>query len=482
VRSPRPSPLLPTALFLAVAFLGGCARPLGPGFHFDSRNVQIRAAEEPRRIHLRVADHMENSGDRPLEALDVRVAEQLVAESQLPRITVGEHETPLVPAVAADPGLMRASLEPVWEQREPREIVTEWDLVSGAHGRIAATDRAFYILDPDALPAWQPPRGVFTRGGPIADRESLLVYAPPDFRVLGPGRLDRTRRQDQRTVYRFRQRKEQPFLPFVIAGRYQERLAGTPPGLVSYWTFEPLESQQAEPAALRLANAAKAMEDYFGPVRNDKVAVRIVEAPRELPSDFGEEGAPGAISFPGGVLLDPRGFAQGLASDAVAELAEYELARTWFGWHVGLRPEAEILMGRGMGLFAVVVSAAARGAGEREAAVASLLQRYDRAQRTAADRSLVGLPGEYSRAERITTGYKAALFLVSLEELCGRNNLRAALTHIVRALGGDQTGTEELRAALEAECGRDLAEVFRAWLNRPGLPEEFSARVRRGGN
>ena len=43
------------------------------------------------------------------------------------------------------------------------------------------------------------------------------------------------------------------------------------------------------------------------------------------------------------------------------QLAEYELARTWFGWRVRPRPEAQILMGRGMGLFGLVIAAEGRG-------------------------------------------------------------------------------------------------------------------------
>lgn len=43
------------------------------------------------------------------------------------------------------------------------------------------------------------------------------------------------------------------------------------------------------------------------------------------------------------------------------------------------------------------------------------------------------------------------------------------------------------RAAAEAVSHRDLAEMFRMWLKRPGIPNEFrdrysSPRGKRGGN
>ena len=63
-----------------------------------------------------------------------------------------------------------------------------------------------------------------------------------------------------------------------------------------------------------------------------------------------------------------------------------------------------------------------------------------------------------------------------LEDLCGHDNLRAAFHDIIRARGGDEAGYEELRAAAESASRRDLAEIFRIWLNRPGMPDDFRAR------
>ncbi|HLW44137.1 MAG TPA: hypothetical protein VKS00_06575, partial [Candidatus Acidoferrales bacterium] len=107
----------------------------------------------------------------------------------------------------------------------------------------------------------------------------------------------------------------------------------------------------------------KAFTEYFGPASKGKAAVRIAEAPAELPAEFSAPGDPGGASFPEGVLLDPRAFQQGIANEAVLQLAEYELARTWFGWRVRPRPEAQILMGRGVGLFGLVIAAEGRGQG-----------------------------------------------------------------------------------------------------------------------
>jgi aminopeptidase N len=168
-----------------------------------------------------------------------------------------------------------------------------------------------------------------------------------------------------------------------------------------------------------------------------------------------------------------------MAKEEVLQLAEYELARTWFGWRVRPRPEAQILMGRGVGFFGLVIAAEGRGPGQRQSMVASLVDRYDQARDAAPDQRLMEPPAGYSRAERISSGYRAALFFVALEDLCGHDNLRAALREVIRARAGGDTGYEELRSAVEFASGKDLGEMFRTWLVLPGIPEDFRARYQK---
>jgi hypothetical protein len=454
-------------------------QPLGPGFRFVDRQTEIRAvADAPDRLHVRVVDRLDNAGDRPLRSMEVRVPEGPAFGSQDLRVSINGREVSPQRTSDTDRRLVRMSFDPVWGQQQPREIVTEWDLAPGpaSRGVVAASAVAFYIADASALPLWQPPSGVFVRGGPNPKEESLTVFASPDFRVLAPGKPLKRSAEGNLVAHRFRIQPKEDFLPYVVAGRYLEQRIGTPQGAVSFWTFQPLDSQTAQTAALRLASSMRAFMDYFGPASKGKSVVRIVEAPDDLPAEFGEPGDLGGASFPGGALLDHRAFAQGVANEAVLELAEYELARTWFGWRVRPGMEAQILMGRGLGLFSWIVAAEIRGQDARRQMAAFLLEHYDQAQRTATDTRLIEPPAGYSLAERITTGYKAALFFVALEDLCGRDNLRTALTHLVRARGGDDAGDEDLRAAAEAASHRDLAEMFRTWLNRPGIPDEFRAR------
>jgi aminopeptidase N len=47
---------------------------------------------------------------------------------------------------------------------------------------------------------------------------------------------------------------------------------------------------------------------------------------------------------------------------------------------------------------------------------------------------------------------------------------------MVTLLRGQQASYDSLRSALEASTGKNLAELFRIWLNEKGMPAEFRDR------
>jgi hypothetical protein len=456
--------------------------PLGPGFFLLDRRTEIRTpadATPDAGLHIKVVDFLTNAGNRPLRSIEVRLPDGPTFGSRNLRMTTDGR--PVLPQSASDLDrrLMSTPFDPVWKRNQPREIVTEWDLTPEPEGRgtVAASSEAFYIADETALPLWQAPAAPFARGGPVPLKAALTVMVPPDFRVLAPGKALKPATVNGLIAHRYEIQPTRDFLPYVVAGRYVEQIARTRQGEVSFWTLHPGDAREAESAAARLADSMKTFADFFGPATKTGSTVRVVEAPVNLPAEFGEASGPtGGGSFPGGVLLDPRALAQGLTNESILQLAEYELARTWFGWTVRPAPETQILMGRGVGLFGLIIAAERRSPDERRHVAAQLIERYDASRRIAADRRLVEPPVGYSRAERISTGYRAALFFVALEDECGRDNLSAAFHAIVYSRGGDITEDEELRAATEDSCKHDLAPMFRAWLNRPGIPEDFRAR------
>jgi hypothetical protein len=473
---------LPVALGAWTLLAAGCVQPLGPGFQFADRQAEIRVSGvAPGRIHFHVVDELENAGDRPLRSLEVRLPEGPVFGKQNLRVVIEGAEVSPQRSSQRDVRMMRAPFDPPWMQNEKRTVVTEWDLVpeSSARGTIVASPDGFFVADETALPLWQTPNGIFARGGANPAKELMTVFSPPDFRVLAPGKPLKRTPDGSYVAQRFLIDPDNDFLPYVVAGRYQEKVIQSRQGEVQFWTFRPMDGPAAQAAAERLSFSMKSLTEYFGPGSKEKGAIRIAEAPAELPAEFSASLDPGGVSFPEGVLLDPRAFQQGIASETVLQLAEYELARTWFGWRVRPRPEAQILIGRGAGLFGLVIAAEGRGQDQRGRMVASLMDRYDEARAIAPDKRLMEPPLGYSRAERISTGYRAALFFVALEDLCGHDNLRTALRDIIRTRAGSDTGYEELRAAAESASGRDLAEMFRTWLVQPGIPGDFRARYQK---
>jgi hypothetical protein len=469
----------PAALVACAILASGCVQPLGPGYHFADRQAEILVSPAtPSRIHFHVADELENAGDRPLRSLEVRLPEGRVFGEENLRVVIEGAEVSAQRSSPTDVRMMRAPFDPPWPQNEMRKVVTEWDLVpeSSARGTIVASRDGFFVADETALPVWQTPIGVFPRGGRDPAKELLTVFSPPDFRVLAPGKALKRAMDGNYVVQRFLINPDIDFIPYVVAGRYQEKVIQSRQGEVQFWTVRPLDGPAAQTAAERLSYTMKTLTEFYGPSSKEKGAIRIAEAPVELPAEFGVSLDPGAVSFPEGVLLDPRIVQQGIAKEEVLQLAEYELARTWFGWRVRPRPEAQILMGRGVGVFGLVIAAEGRGQVARRGMIVSLVDRYDQARAAAPDKRLMEPPEGYSRAERISTGYRGALFLVALEDLCGHDNLRAALRDVIRAREGSDTGYEELRAAAEFESGKDLGEMFRKWLVEPGIPEDFRAR------
>ena len=123
---------------------------------------------------------------------------------------------------------------------------------------------------------------------------SLTVVVPTDFRVLAPGKPLKSGAAGNSIAHRFKIQPGEDFLPYVVAGRYLEQKTRTPQGEVSFWTLQPFDARKAQPAAARLASSMKAYTDFFGPVSKSETAVRIVEAPGDLPADFGEPGDVGS--------------------------------------------------------------------------------------------------------------------------------------------------------------------------------------------
>ncbi|HZP34386.1 MAG TPA: M1 family aminopeptidase [Candidatus Acidoferrales bacterium] len=359
-----------------------------------------------------------------------------------------------------------------------RKIEFTYDLDPAAQGRgvVAATNDGFYLADPNVFPSWQPPVGPFATGSLRARTEELEVKVPADFHVLAVGNEEHGQRRDEFVLHRFKSRGAQ-FPPYVVAGRYQERRVNTQRGEVIFWTRQSLAENVARAGAERLAATVATYQNLFGPVMRNPFPIHIVETSAELAPIIVVTPNIAATSFPGGVLLDHRAVALGLATDPVLDLADYELARTWFGWHVRPRPEVDLLLGRGMAIFAGVLAAEARGGiPARQQGIRRLMETYESFGPAADEKTGFGPIVAYTRQQARAQSYKGALFLIELQDTIGKETFYRALRRVLAAMAGQEIGSDEFRSALEQEAGRNLAPVFHAWFDRSGLPAELRAR------
>jgi hypothetical protein len=471
---------LTVALLFAGFWATGCAVPIGPGFRLRSR--QMAFSEPPAQsapLHLRVTDRMENKGNRPLSFLDVGLPPAISSSKANLTIRVdGKTVAPV--ALGDDPGApLRVQFDPPWPASQLREIVFEYDLATDpASGGVAAvTPQGLYLADPRALPFWVTPVGVFGSGDAVNRDERFELSLPADFRFVASGKQQGRRSAGGKILYRFRT-SGQEVPSFVIAGRYQEQTVQTRNGNLLFWTFRPLDSAAAQAAAESLAASAAAFARIFGPMPQPG-PLCIVEAPAGLlpPNSAGQDAS--VASFPQGLLLGPAAFEQGVASAPVLLAAEAELVRIWFGWRILLRPDAEMLLGRGLGRFAVALAAEARGGEpERRLEIVRLLAEYDRLRVPGDQESLLQAPDESTPQQFAANSRKAALFLAALDDLAGQDKFEGALQRLQASMAGRglYLSLDDLRSSLEGSTGTPMSDEFRLWLNHPGIPDDFRAR------
>jgi hypothetical protein len=493
--------LAPLALATFVAaFLAGCTVPLGPGFQHLTRDINFSevaaSASAPAQpaVHLEISDSLKNVGNRDLVSLEVEVPSASSCD----------------PAVMQQRSFAKGSFQPTQTQT----AAFGYDLQrrrAGNCGISLVTPEGVYFTDFSALPRWQAPLGPFSKGNPRAVEERVRVTLPADYLVLAPGVAQHPRQQNGREgagiQHEFHIRYDD-FPLYLIAGRFRELRVTTRQQPVVFWTLEPLDRQTAEAAAARLSATAAVYQDFFGPVR-EKIArapwpIHIVETSADLSPGWAPRGAPPAtaqptgtavvpvaehligdrpalgwaVSFPEGVLLDRRAVAEGLATEPVLRLAEYQLAATWFDWSVRPVARSQLLQGRTMGRFGIVLAAAARG-GEpaRRAEIARLIQAYDEDAPAETGRQTgARAAAETNPAQRAAwEADRAALFCVALEDMGGKEKLQHALREVLQALAGQEVDDDHLRTALEDGTGRTFAATFHEWLGRPGIPPEFRA-------
>jgi hypothetical protein len=479
---------LAAAFVVAIALCASsCAVPLAPGYRILQESREVRfVSGQPPELQIGVRYKLVNSGSSDLRFVDAIFPEEEAFGRKDLRVEVDGREAPLAslpPEYQQDePNALRIALDPPWTRKQTRELTIAYAFrePQGSGARITLGGDDFHLGSREWFPRLQPPKHLLAPYPKRPDRAVYTVRVPAGFVVLARGAAKGRKENGGEIAYRFELRARD-LAPFVVAGRYAAWPRKPNSHAPVFWTLQPLKDDPG-PAAEGIMAAWKALEKDFGPLEKNIAAPHIVEAPGLRGHFAGEEGAaPAAVAFPGGALANPAAFALGTGSERFLEIVTHALAHNWFG--DAMYPSADAALGMGEGLpeyAAIVVEEARRGAAARRRRAIEYLRRYDEARNFAAETPLGVTTLHDPIAQRRIALAKAPLFFVALEDACGPAPVRSGLAHLVSLMRGQEVDYNDLRAALEQATGRKLGEMFRVWLNRKGIPEDFRNRYQPG--
>jgi hypothetical protein len=463
--------------------------PLAPGYQILKESREVRFSDgPPPELRIRTSYTLQNSGLSDLAFVDVIFPDERAYGRTNLRVEWNGHEvTPeklLVEYQAEHPDTLRLPCDPPWARKEQRSLQIDYSFVEPAEqgARITLGAANFHLGSRGWIPLPQPPGRVLAPYPARPPKTFYTVRVPENFLVLGGGMLAGRKKDGGEVEYRFELRKDD--LPaYVAAGRYLDsssRGKSADRSEVAFWTLQPLQSDPAA-AAQRIAAAWSALQKDFGPLDKNISGPHIVESP-ELRARAGEEGQAAAASFPGGALVNSSVLALGFQSDEVVEDINQALAHSWFGVEMYPEPDAAVGIGEGLPNYAtIVVDESTGGEAARRRRIRRFLETYEAAvKRTAgtsnAEKSIITTMAYDPFEQRRIAAAKAALFFIALEDAYGAAPVRSGLAQVVALLRGKEVGFNDLRAALEQTTGKNLAEPFRVWLYRTGMPQEFRDR------
>jgi len=468
---------------LVVFLVGGtsaCAVPLFPGYRILQESTQVAfVSGQAPELRIRVQSKMQNSGSSDLTFVDVNFPEERSFGRKNLRIQIDGRETGAAPLPAEYseelPSALRIAFDPPWVRKQNREFSIEYSLLAPENSGAGITldPYSFHLGARGWLPEFQPPKNLLASYPSRPDISDYTVRVPADFLVLARGTPKGKRQDGDQREYRF-ELKKADLEPFVIAGRYVA--APQDPHAAIFWTTQPLKDDPG-PAVEQITAAWNALQTAFGQLDKNVAAPHIVESP-SLQERFSEPG-PVAAAFPGGALVNPAALGLGTSNAQFVEMVDHALARNWFGNQMYFQPDAALGMGEGLPEYAsIVIDEARNGSAAAGARVLQYLRRYNNARSYGSETPLGNTLLTDPVAQRRIALAKAPLFFVALEDTCGETQMRSGLAHLLAASRGQEVGYAALRSALEQSSNRNLAKMFRFWLNETGLPQDFLDRYR----
>jgi hypothetical protein len=472
-------------LWLALILAGcafGCAVPLAPGYRIAEERREVRfvpGAVPELQIHAQFS--LVNSGNNDLAFVDVMLPEDKVFGRTDLQIRVDKQEAGInkLPDEyqQEEPNAVRISFESLWHEKQAHELTIDYKFraPSDSGTRVTLGAESFHLGSRGWFPVLLPPKHFLAPDPKRPDKMEYSVRVPSGFAVLARGIVAGKKKEGGEIVFRFKLRAGD-LAPYVVAGRYIQT-GGTSPKSAGaiFWTLHPLKDGSAG-GAERIAAAWTTLGTDFGPLDKNIRMPHVVESP-EVRSHVGRAAGPAAAAFPGGVLVNPDALELGVNSDDFLEMVAHALAHNWFGDEIYPSADAAIGLGEGLPEYGTIVIDEARGGADaRVARILRYLQAYDSGVRAGAESTLAITTMEDPAPQRRIALAKAPLFMAALEDACGEKAMRSGVAEMVTLLRGQEAGYADLRSALEHASGKNLADLFRVWLNEKGIPAEFRAR------
>jgi hypothetical protein len=466
-----------TYVFFLVLCLSSCVVSPAPNYRIDKAAVKIEfiPGQSPE-LHLSASYTLENYGTSALPFIDVVLPNEIRDRTKNLLVKVGGQTVNstqgLEGSAEARTSKFRVPFDPAWHPRERRDLVIEYNF--GAQQESERSEAlgagSFYLVSPGWLPVLRPPSRMLSSTPATPEGTAYSVEVPTDFLVLASGK-PRGRKKDRGSMkYQFELRKDD-LAPYVIAGRYVEASSSRQKDGVTFWTFEPLKG---DPSGLekQIASVSDILQKNFGPLEKNSPAVRIVEFAAAASAVTSE---PQAVPFPAGVLFSSEAMAAGIESPSFSKLISSALAHSWFANISGT--DSPLGISEGLPEYAeAVVDESPNGQTSRRDLVSRFLQEYNNACKEAFEKPLISTTKRDPIEQRRIALAKAPLFFVALEDAYGEEPVRRGLTQVRTLLPGQNVGYPDIRAALENVTSKDLTPMFRIWIYKTGIPDEFSEK------
>jgi hypothetical protein len=484
---------------VAACVASGCSVPFAPGYTIERQKIEVTYSKASAdRVSVRAWYQMRNTGTQPLDEIRFRLPYKNWTENL--RVEWGGQTLPSQD-VAGSEVEFSPHLNTPWNLKERKELALSFDLkIVNTKVSLGENRGSFFFLPSGGwYPYLLPPPGTLAQGGAPPAKWDLVVSVPAAYLVHASGTQrgkDHSGSRDSGgTTHRFEQKLATDFDPFVVAGPYAEQQAHTGSETVFLWSAKALVDSHAKEIGDRFGEEAAYFTSEFGLKDVTKGQAWIIECPagstieHDQPDQFsnasqGESWSAivDCLAVPQGVFIPnslekadlPGSFVVPSNADASKILAPFpsmdvQLAATWFTFTLGGTPDGPIFPMSATPNYMALAFAISKNPSSRGDLVRQLIQGVDSDPAGAKETLESAKSTEIARI-------RSELFYLALEDRCGAANVHHALARILRILRGKTWSVSDLRSAMEAECGADLADFFRQWLLRPGIPDEFRAR------